>query len=324
MPTRRHVITIATAATLGISSARAETRVRRIGWLTAQSPPSLAPYLAAFRQGLVEQQLIEGQNLEILARFGFDDPTRVPALAQELVDAKVELIIVQGAAVATLPRLNLPVPVVFVTSSDPIVAGLAKSLAEPIGNRTGLTFMAFELLGKRLELLRSMLPDLSRVVLLGNPLHAGANLEHDHSVAAGKVLGLEVSFERTANGTELEGALATIVRSRPGAISLLPDGFAIAHRARIMEVATAERIPVISGWPVFAQAGAVCTYGPRLQLVYRRVAAFVARILAGARPADLPIERPTHFELVLNKAAAQNLGIVFPRNVLARADEVIG
>lgn len=324
MPTRRHVITVSAATALGLSPARAASHARRIGWLTAQSPPSLAPYLVAFRQGLVEQQLIEGQNLEILSRFGFDDLSRVPALAQELVDAAVELIIVQGAAVGTMARLNLPVPVVFVTSSDPIAAGLAKSLAEPIGNRTGLTFMAFELLGKRLELLRSMLPDLTRVVLLGNPLHAGANLEHDHSVAAGRLLGLQVSFERTATTVELERALAAVARDRPGAISLLPDGFAIAHRARIIEVATAERIPVISGWPVFAQAGAVCSYGPRLQLVYRRVAAFVARILAGARPADLPIERPTHFELVLNKGAAQNLGIVFPRNVLARADEVIG
>ncbi|MFT3821373.1 MAG: ABC transporter substrate-binding protein [Rubrivivax sp.] len=297
--------------------------MRRIGWLTAQQPGSLVPYLESLRQGLAEQGLAEGQRVEVLYRYGDDDLERVPALARDLVARGVELMIVQGAAVPVTLRLGLPVPIVFVTSADPISAGFAKSLTEPIGNCTGVTFMGFELLAKRLELLKEILPRIDHVTVLGNPMHQGSAIEHASSEAAGRRLGIFVDFIATPTRDALDTARDVLARTRPGAISLLSDGFAIAHRQAIMAIAAELKIPVVSGWPVFAQAGALCTYGPRLPLVYRRVAYFVARILDGARPADLPVERPSRFELILNQRTARAFDLTFPRAILARADEVI-
>ncbi len=293
MRNRRELLIMTACAAASRSLAATPGRIRRIGWLTAQLAASLSPYLDALREGLVEQKLVPGESIEILYRYGDDRMERVPALARELVESGVELLIVQGAAIPDVLKLGLPVPIIFVTSADPISAGFAKSLSQPSGNCTGVTFMAFELLGKRLELLKEIIPKLNRVAVLGNPRHAGL------------------------------AARADLARLRPDAISLLPDGFAIAHRKAIMAVANEERIPVISGWPVFAQAGALCTYGPRLSLIYRRVAFFVARILAGAKPGDLPVERPTQFELILNQTAARSFNLAFSRAILARADEVI-
>ena len=324
MGTRREFL-VMTASTLA-SQAFAATprRMRRVGWLTAQQAASLTPYLEALRQGFSEQNLPEGQGVEVIYRYGDDDMTRVPELAADLVRSGAELLIVQGAAVPAAIKLNLPVPIVYVISSDPIAAGFAKSLSEPIGLCTGVTFMAFELLGKRLELLKEMLPRVGHVTVLGNPLHAGSNIERSSSEEAGRRLNIAVDFIATPSREALEAARTTLAGNRPDAISLLPDGFAIAHRKAILEIAEELKIPVISGWPVFAQSGALCTYGPRLQLMYRRVAYFVARLLDGAKPTDLPVERPSRFELILNQTAARSFNLTFSRAMLARADEVIG
>lgn len=320
---RRAFLAMAAGAAVSRSFAATAGRVRRIGWLTAQRPGSLTPYLEALRQGLAEQKIAEGEGVEILYRYGDDEPGRVPDLARDLVAKGVDLLMVQGAAVPIVLKLGLPVPIVFVTSADPISAGFAKSLTEPIGNCTGVTFMAFEFLGKRLELLKEMMPNVSRVTVLGNPQHPGAHIEHMSSEAAGRRLGIAVEFIATPTHDALEAARSTLIRSRPDAVSLLPDGFAIAHRQTIMAIAADLKIPVVSGWPVFAQAGALCAYGPRLPQVYRRIAHFVARMLNGAKPADLPIERPSQFELILNQRTARALDVTFSRAILARADEVI-
>ena len=323
MRNRRELLVMTACAAASRSLAATPGRIRRIGWLTAQLAASLSPYLDALREGLVEQKLVPGESIEILYRYGDDRMERVPALARELVESGVELLIVQGAAIPDVLKLGLPVPIIFVTSADPISAGFAKSLSQPSGNCTGVTFMAFELLGKRLELLKEIIPKLNRVAVLGNPRHAGSDIERASSEEAGHRLGIAIDFIATPNSDAVLAARADLARLRPDAISLLPDGFAIAHRKAIMTVANEERIPVISGWPVFAQAGALCTYGPRLSLIYRRVAFFVARILAGAKPGDLPVERPTQFELILNQTAARSFNLAFSRAILARADEVI-
>jgi putative ABC transport system substrate-binding protein len=323
MHNRRELLVMAACAATSRSIAATPGRPRRIGWLTAQQPASLTPYLDALRQGLVEHKLVPGEGIEILYRYGDDRMDRIPGLAGELVASGTELLIVQGAAIPEVLKLELPVPIIFVTSADPIAAGFAKSLSQPSGNCTGVTFMAFELLGKRLELLKEMIPLLSRVTVVGNPLHAGAEIERASSEEAGYRLGIAIDFIATPNADAVLAARAALARHRPDAISLLPDGFAIAHRKTIMMIANEERIPVISGWPVFAQAGALCSYGPRLPLIYRRVAFFVARILAGAKPSDLPVERPTQFELILNQSAARSFNLEFSRAILARADEVI-
>jgi len=164
---------------------------------------------------------------------------------------------------------------------------------------------------------------LGHVTVLGNPLHPGSEIERASSEAAGRRLGVSTNFIATPNREALETARTMLARIRPDAISLLPDGFAIAHVRPIMAIAEELRIPVTSGWPIFAQAGALCTYGPRLPAIYRRVAYYVARILNGTKPTDLPIERPTQFEFILNQATARSLNLTFSRAILARADEVI-
>lgn len=323
MRSRRTFLAMAAGTAVLRSFAAVPARMRRIGWLTAQQAGSLAPYVEAFRLGLAEQKIPAGQGIEVLYRYGNDELGQVAEHARELIASGAELLIVQGAAIAPALQLKLPVPVVFVTSADPIAAGFAKSLTEPIGNCTGVTFMGFEFLGKRLQLLKEILPGVSHVTLLGNPMHPGSHIERTSSEAAGGRLGMAVDFIATPNREALELVRPALARARPDAISLLPDGFAIAHRQAIMTMAGELGIPVVSGWPVFAQAGALFTYGPQLMHIYRRVAYFVARVLDGAKPADLPIERPSQFELILNQKTARAFKLTFSRAILARADEVI-
>jgi len=303
--------------------AQSAAKVARIGWLTAQQASSLAPYLGALRGALADLNYVEGRNLVIEFRFGDDAIERVPELAAELQRIPVDLIMAQGAAVSVISKLGLKVPVVYAFSGDPVSAGFADSLARPGGNMTGVTFMAAELNGKRLEMLREIMPKLRRVAIVANPEHPGANVERAYSEEAGRRLGLAIKYFPTRTRDELAGAFAAMTADPPQAISLFADGFAIANRQRIIDFATSHRAPVVSGWPVFAKSGALCTYGPRLTESYRRLAHYVDRILKGARPADLPIERPTQFELVINLKTAKALGLIVPPSLLVRADELI-
>ncbi len=295
----------------------------RIGWLTAQQPSSLTPYLAAMRAGFSEIGYVEGRNLAIEYRYGDDALERVPDLAAELVKLGVDLLVVQGAAVPVVSQLNLTVPLVYVFSGDPVSAGLADSLARPRGNMTGLTLMAAELNGKRLEMLRDIVPDLRRVAIIANSEHPGVDLERAYSEAVGRRLGLTIQYFPTPTPGELNGAFASMAAQPPQAISLFADGFAVQNRQNIIDFAMSHRAPVVSGWPVFAQSGALCTYGPRLADSYRRLASYVDRILKGAKPADLPIEQPTKFETVINMRTAKSLGLTIPTSLLVSADQVI-
>jgi putative ABC transport system substrate-binding protein len=225
--------------------------------------------------------------------------------------------------VPVVSKLRLAVPVVYVFSGDPVSAGLADSLARPRGNMTGLTFMAADLNGKRLELLREISPELRRVAIIANPEHPGEHIERSYSEEAAQRLGLSIDYFPTSTHDELARAFAKMGNDPPQAISLFADGFAIENRQSIIDFAMAHHIPVVSGWPVFAKSGALCTYGPRLAESYRRLAYYVDRILKGAKPADLPIEQPTKFELVINQRTAKALDLTVPPSVLARADEVI-
>jgi putative ABC transport system substrate-binding protein len=305
------------------TAASAQNRPPRIGWLTAQTPTSLAPYVAAFRSGLAAVGIVEGSTIEIDFRFGNDDASRVPDLARELVASQVRLIVAQGTAVPILRGLKLPVPVIYAVSSDPVVAGYAETLARPSGNMTGVTFMAAELNGKRLELLRDMIPGFRRVALIGTPEHPGVHLERNYAAGVAERMGVRLDYFPTATREELAAALDRVRQDPPQAVSILGDGFALANRTTIIGAATALRLPVISAWRVFAEAGAVCSYGPALEASYRRLVYFVDRVLKGAAPADLPVEQPTQFETVLNLNAARALGIAVPPSVMAQADFVI-
>lgn len=303
--------------------ARAAGKVFRIGFLTAQREPSLVPFLDVFRAGLNELGYVENANVEIAYRYGDDDLTRVPQLASELVRRPVDLLVVQGSAVAVVNQLKLPIPAVYVFSGDPVIAGLASSLSHPGGNMTGLTFMAAELNAKRLQILRDVVPGLKNVAIVGNPDHPGSEIERTYSEETAKRLGIATEFFGTATQDQLVSAFAAMNANPPQAISLFADGFAIQYRSKIIEFAMQHRAPVISGWPIFARSGALCTYGPKLSDSYRRLASYVDRILKGARPQELPVERPTKFETVLNLRTAKTLGLDLPGSLLASADEVI-
>jgi len=303
--------------------AAAQARPARIGWLTAQRPPSLTPYVAAFTQSLAELGFAEGKNLTIEFRYGDDDLGKVRALADELVRLPVDVLVVQGEAILELRSLKLPVPVVYAYSGDPVVAGLAESLARPNANLTGLTYLALELNGKRLELLREIAPAVRRVALLANPEYPGEAAERENSEAMARRLGLEVRHVPARTSDELTSAFAKIGASRTQAISLFADSFTVQNRARIVDFALRERLPLISSWPVFATAGALCTYGPRLADSYKRLAYYVDRVLRGTKPAELPIEQPTTIETIVNLKTADALGVQVPQSVLVRADRVI-
>ncbi|MGH1570702.1 ABC transporter substrate-binding protein [Methylobacterium sp. P31] len=314
---------LASPGILPLRTARANDQPVRVGWLTAQRPSSLEPYIAAFRQGLAEQGLEEGRNLTIEYRYGNDDLSRVPDLANQLAKAEVAVILAQGAAVTVLSKLNLPIPVIYAFSGDPVSAGLASSYARPSRNMTGVTFMAAELNKKRLEFLREIVPGLRRVALIGNPEHPGEQLERSVSLDAGRQFDLSIDYYPTKTSDALTDAFTRLAADPPQALSVFADGFTLQNRVRLIDFANQLRIPVISGWPVFAQAGAICTYGPRLTECYRRLAAYLSRVTKGEQPGSIPIERPATFELVLNLKAAKALGINVPASVLALADQVI-
>lgn len=295
----------------------------RIGWLTAQRAASLAPFIPALRAGLAERNLAEGRDVTLEFRFGEDDPARVPALLDDLLRLPVRILLVQGAAVAPVVRARPPVPVVFVMSSDPVAAGLAESLSRPPPGVTGVTFMSAELNGKRVELLRELRPRLERLAVLSNSGHPGEALERAETAAAARRLGMAARFHHARSAAELDAAFATMVAQEAEGLLVFADGFALQNRAAIARFAEARRIPLVSGWRAFAEAGAVISYGPRLEDSYRRLAHFVARILRGARPEEMPIEQPRAFELVVNHRAAEAIGVHVPTALLARADLVL-
>jgi putative tryptophan/tyrosine transport system substrate-binding protein len=313
----------AVAIATGCRGAHAATKTFRIGWLTAQREPSLTPFLEAFRSGLAEFGYRENDNLEINYRFGDDNLLRVAPLAAELARRPVDVLVVQGAAVPLVYELKLSTPTVYVFSGDPVVAGFADSLAHPRGNMTGLTFMAAELNAKRLEILWDTIPRLQRVAIIANPEHPGSQIERTYSEKTAQILGLTTEFFGTATEEQLVSAFAAMDPNPPQAISLFADGFAIQYRQLIIDFGMKHRAPVISGWPVFARSGAICSYGPKLSESYRRLAYYVDRVLKGTSPSELPIERPTKFETVVNLKTAKVLGLNMPDTIIASADELI-
>ena len=303
--------------------AAAQPRPARIGWLTAQRPPSLEPFVKAFRDALAGLGFVEGKNLTIDFRYGDDDLGKVRGLADELVRAPVDLIVVQGEAALEIKSMNLATPIVYAYSADPVLAGLAQSLARPNANMTGLTYMAVELNGKRLELLRELTPGVRRVALLANPAYPGQDNERSSSEATAGRIGLDVRYVPARTSDELAAAFAKMTADKVQAISVLADSFTVQNRDSIIAFAMKQRIPVVASWPVFARSGALCSYGPRLSDSYQRLAYYVDRVLRGTKPAELPIEQPTTIETTVNLKTADALGLVVPQAVLVRADQVI-
>jgi putative ABC transport system substrate-binding protein len=275
------------------------------------------------REGLAARGYVEPSTLKMEERFANYKPDQIPSLVQELEQQHVDIIVTHAAATLPVATGQHRVPVVYELSADPPSLGLASDLAHPLHNATGISLMSIEMNGKRLELLREIAPEISRVAVIANPLHSGMQLERTDFEAKGKQLGIAVSFFSTQNRAELDQALSSLASKAPEALVAFSDAFVVDNKNYIINFAMSRRLPVVSGWAVMAENGALCTYGPRLVESYRRTAYFVDRILKGSTPAELPIERPTVFELVVNLNSAKTLGITVPSTVLARADRII-
>lgn len=294
-------------------------RVKRIGFLRVGQPPQ--PFLAGFRQGLREQGLIEGRNVVI--EWGLaQSPARLPDTLAELIRLKVDVIVASGTSSVLLTRdAARTIPVVFVAAVDPVAMGLVASLARPGGALTGITAVAEELNGKRLELLQQLIPSFSSVAFLvraGSPATPEHIKQAEH--AAGN-LGVRLQVVAARDHSELEGAMSAARGA--GALLVVDDSVFTTDRAKIAELALKHRLPTMYGLREMVQAGGLMTYGPDYHDLYRRAAEYVQRIFQGAKPGDLPVEQPTKFELIINVKTARALGLTIPPSLLQRADHVI-
>jgi ABC-type uncharacterized transport system substrate-binding protein len=294
-------------------------KIPRIGIL-ANVP---APQIDALEQTLRDAGYVEGQNIITEKRYAEGRLERFPDLAAELVHLKVNVIVSIGPATPYAAKSIKDIPVVMGYSGDPVDAGIVASLARPGGNVTGVTFFAAELAGKRVELLKEAIPGISRLAVLANPRHAGEQRELKETQVAAQAFALPLQYLTVKAPGDFEDAFAAIVRERANALIVFPDALTLARRKEIAEFSARRRIPSISGWTEFAEAGGLMTYGPNLVDSLRRVAFYVDKILKGTKPADLPVEQPKKFELVINLKTAKQIGLTIPPNVLARADRVI-
>jgi putative ABC transport system substrate-binding protein len=294
-----------------------------IGFISGLDPSAAADFLDALRDGLATYGYSEPGALKLDPLFADNLPERVPSLVEELERRHVNVIVTHAAATISVVKGNRTIPAVYEFSADPVTLGIAADLAHPLFNATGVTLMLAELNSKRLEVLREIEPNIRRIAVIANPLHPGSEFERKDSETKARQLGMEISFFATPNREELDRALGAIEASPLQAMLLFSDAFVVEHRKQIIDLAMRRGIPIISGWAIIADSGALCTYGPRLVESYRRVAYFVDRILKGAKPSELPIEQPTVLEFVVNLKTAKTLGITIPPAVLTRADRVI-
>jgi len=323
MERRKFLAAFGAGALAASLRASAQSQQVRIGWLSNTHAGDANVFLDALRSGLRDHGYVEGRNLTIDARWGDDSDARSEQSARELIASRPRAIVAQGPAARTLQKHTTEIPIVFGFSGDPVEAGLAKSFAHPGGNLTGVTFLTLDLVGKRVELLKEMLPGAKRLAVVANPAHPGDTAERRVSEKAASSLGLAIEYFEARNGAQLLNALPAIEKSRSDAVMLFPLQFVISNRERIAQWAVNARIPAISGWAQFAEGGNLMTYGPNLVEIYKRLAWFADRIIKGAKPAELPVELPTRVEFVVNRKAATALGVAVPRSVLARANKVI-
>jgi len=280
-------------------------------------------FLGALRQGLRELGYVEGQNIAIESRWAEGQYERLPALAVELVGLKVNALVTYGAAIAAARQATEAIPIIMAVVIDPVTPGFAASLARPGGNLTGLSSMVPELVGKQLEILKEILPRVSRIALLGNPTNAGHAPQLRQAQDAARALGLRLQSLEARGPGEIDSAFAAMGREQAGAVVVLVDSMLIDQRTRIADLAARRRLPMVA-WPIdYAEAGGLMAYGPSVADMFRRAATYVDRILKGAKAADLPIEQPTKFELVVNLRAAKALGLAIPQSLLLRADQVM-
>ena len=298
-------------------------KVWRVGYLAAGAGSENQTNLNAFRQGLRDLGYVDGQNIAIEYRWGEGKYEQLPKLVHEFVKTNVDVIVTANTPSAQAAKeTTTKIPIVMI-GVDPVAAGLVTSLARPGGNITGLSNIAPELVGKQLELLKEVVPKISRVAALGNPANPSTAPQLQEAKAAAQALGLQLHAVEARGPGELDRAFAAMTSARAEAVLVLADTVFISHRERIANFAIKSRLPAASGQPPHARAGGLLAYGASRVDIYRRAAAYVDKILKGAKPADLPVEQPTKFELVINLKTAKALGLTIPQSLLLRADQLI-
>jgi len=320
----RRKLLVAAGLSIAAPFVRAQQpKVHRIAWLSVSTEKGTASFLQTFLEGMAGHGYAPGQNLVIDARYGNDSREAMDRLALEAAALKPALFVTQGPALHAARKAHGDIPVVFGFSGDPVELGVVQSFARPGGRFTGVTFLAYELSAKRVELIREVLPAAKRIAVLSNPSHAGDRKEFDASQAAATKLGLQVTHHPASDPAGLERALAAAAAAGAEAIVVHPDGLMVQQREAIGRFTMKSRIPAISGWASIAEGGALITYGPVQQEAYRRLAYYVDRILRGANPADLPVELPAKLEMVVNLKVAKALGFTVSQSILVRADRII-
>jgi ABC-type uncharacterized transport system substrate-binding protein len=321
---RREFAKLVAATALWPITAGAQRPMPAIGWLHSLSESRSAPVIAAFREGLREAGYIEGQNVAIEYRWADGRYDRLPELAADLANRKVTVIVTGGGSPAALAakKASSTIPIVFASASDPVESGIVRNLARPEANVTGFSSQTLELIAKRLELIAELVPHARIIGLLVNPkLPITEQIKREAKASAGHGMRIEI-VEASSEG-ELDAAFAELARLHAEALVVGADAFFYNQREQIAALAARHALPASYELRGFVDAGGLLSYATSLPGVYRQAAAYVGRILAGAKPTDLPVQQPTKFDLVINLKTAQALGLAVPQSLLARADEVI-
>jgi putative ABC transport system substrate-binding protein len=322
---RRELLILAGTAIAWPPIARAQQKAMLvIGFLSGGSPGPFASFVVAFHEGLSEIGYTEGQSLAIEYRWAEGRYDRLPALAADLVGVKVDVILAAGDEPALAAKsATSTIPIVFLIGSDPVRGGLVASFARPGGNLTGVSIMFAELVPKRFELLSEMVPQIRAIALLVNPNNFQSEGVMKEMQDATRARGLPLHILKASTEGEIDAAFATLVRLNTGALVIGPDPFFGSRREQLVGLAARHAVPTIYFAREFAALGGLISYGTTVPAVYRLAGTYVGRVLAGAKPADLPVQQPTKFELVINLKTAKELGMTVPPTLLARADEVI-
>ena len=294
-----------------------------IGFLSTASPDTITANVAAFREGLSQDGYVEGRNFAIEYRWAEGHYDRLPVLAANLVGRKVDVIVANGPGILAAKNATMTIPIIFFGGGALIDSGAIGNLAQPGSNVTGFSIMSAEPEPKRLDLLSALVPQARVIALLANPTNSYAERMIQQVQGAARAKGIQLHILKASNSSEIDTAFATIVQLQPGALMVGGDPFFISLREQLVALAAHHAVPAIYEWREFAVAGGLISYGTSLTGLWRQVGIYAGKILKGAKPADLPVQQPTKFELVINLKTAKALGLTVPQSILTRADEVI-
>ena len=317
---RRQFIAGASAVACWPLAASAQSKVYRIFWVSTESQPD--PFVDGFREGLSELNYLEGRDYTIALRYAPGNPAGLVDVVTEIESQNIDLVVSSGPAIRAMEKVT-QIPVLFAVSGDPIELGIVTSLARPERNFTGSTFMSRDVAAKRVDLLKEIFPNLRRLAVFSNALHPGEHSEWEVTQHAARALDIEPIYVPFAGAGEFDKGIADLRATSADAILVFPEAVTMVHRNEMAQTAVAHRLPSMFGWSEYCDAGGLLSYGANQRATYVRLARYAERLLKGEKPANLPVEQPTKFELVVNMRTAKLLGIEVAPSILLRAERVI-